>query len=215
MACCFLLYYYRNEYNDPLDTLRFYAQQRTSNEKVQWRSSCSIEDGFFFQGVTIPSQRRYVEYFGHLLNSQQLTYTPKQILFTGLLITYEQNQILHSSAWDISSTEGRRRRSSSLDLSYTVKLADHRIQYQSFEIPLDRDSTIRRDLPPNYSVLHATHKHFIPPSNQPCQIPLEEDVLIEIFVTKTKRGKPVNRNLKSHRWFSLSLFLGKIMSSLV
>jgi len=81
----------------------------------------------------------------------------------------------------------------SLDLSYTVKSADHRIQYQSFEIPLERDSTIRRDLPPNYSVLHATHKHFIPPSNQQCQIPLEEDVLIEIFVTKTRRGRPVNK----------------------
>ncbi len=82
-----------------------------------------------------------------------------------------------------------------LDLSYTVKSADHRIQYQSFEIVLDRDSTIRRDLPRNYSVLHATHKHFIPPSNQ-CQIPLEEDVLIELFLTKTKRGKPVNAKKK-------------------
>jgi len=77
-------------------------------------------------------------------------------------------------------------------LSYTVKSADHRIQYQSFEIPLDRDSTIRRDLPPNYSVLHATHKYFIPPSNQQCHIPLEEDVLIEIFITKTRRGKAVS-----------------------
>jgi hypothetical protein len=77
-------------------------------------------------------------------------------------------------------------------LSYTVKSADHRIQYQSFEIPLDRDTTIRRDLPPNYSVLHATHKYFIPPSNQQCHIPLEEDVLIEIFITKTRRGKAVS-----------------------
>jgi phosphatidylinositol-3,4,5-trisphosphate 3-phosphatase/dual-specificity protein phosphatase PTEN len=80
MSCGFLLYYYRDEYHDPLQTLRFYAQQRTSNEK----------------GVTIPSQRRYVEYFGHLLNSQVL-YTPKKIAFTGLLISYEQNQILNSS----------------------------------------------------------------------------------------------------------------------
>jgi hypothetical protein len=30
------------------------------------------------------------------LNSQ-VCYTPKQILFTGLLITYEQNQVLNSS----------------------------------------------------------------------------------------------------------------------
>jgi hypothetical protein len=41
------------------------------------------------------------------------------------------------------------------------------------------------------SVLSATHKYFIPPSNQQCQIPLEEDVLIEIFQIKTKRAKPV------------------------
>jgi hypothetical protein len=80
MSSCFLLYYYRDEYHDPLQTLRFYAQQRTSNGK----------------GVTIPSQRRYVEYFGHLLN-HQVFYTVKQILFTGLLITYEQNSILNSS----------------------------------------------------------------------------------------------------------------------
>jgi len=80
MSCCFLLYHYRDEYNDPLQTLQFYAQQRTSNEK----------------GVTIPSQRRYVEYFGHLLNSQVL-YSPKQIVFTGLLITYKQNQVRNSS----------------------------------------------------------------------------------------------------------------------
>lgn len=80
MSSCFLLYYYRDEYNDPLQTLKYYAQQRTSNEK----------------GVTIPSQRRYVEYFGYLLN-YQLLYTPKQIVFTGLLITYEQNQVLNSS----------------------------------------------------------------------------------------------------------------------
>ncbi|CAF1024382.1 unnamed protein product [Rotaria sordida] len=164
MSCCLLLYYYRQEHNDPLQTLKFYAQQRTSNGK----------------GVTIPSQRRYVEYFGHLLNSR-IMYIPKQILFTGLLITYEQNQVLHSS------------------LSYTVKSADHRIQYQSFEIPLERDPTIRRDLPPNYSVLDAAHKHFIPPSNQQCRIPLEEDVLIEIFVTKTKRGRPEKL---CHFWFN-------------
>ncbi|CAF2197638.1 unnamed protein product [Rotaria magnacalcarata] len=164
MSCCFLLYYYRQEHNDPLATLKFYAQQRTSNEK----------------GVTIPSQRRYVEYFGHLLNNRVM-YIPKQILFTGLLITYEQNQVFTSS------------------LSYTVKSADHRIQYQSFEIPLERDSTIGRDLPPNYSVLHATHKHFIPPPNQQCRIPLEEDVLIEIFATKTKRGKSEKL---CHFWFN-------------
>ena len=147
-------------------------------------------------------------------------YTPKQILFTGLLITYEQNQILHSSSKNILSNifffnENLR---FSLDLSYTVKSADHRIQYQSFEVTLERDSTIRRDLPPNYSVLHATHKHFIPPSGQQCHIPLEEDVLIEIFVTKTKRGKSVRGNsffFLHVFYFLLSFFTGKIMSFLV
>ena len=87
MSCCFLLYYYRDEYNDPLQTLQFYAQQRTSNEK----------------GVTIPSQRRYVEYFGHLMNSQVL-YSPRQIVFTGLLITYNQNQLRNCSKFLIFSS---------------------------------------------------------------------------------------------------------------
>ncbi|CAF1145574.1 unnamed protein product [Adineta ricciae] len=166
MTCCFLLYYYQQEYNDPLQTLRFYAQQRTSNEK----------------GVTIPSQRRYVEYLGHLLNSQ-VTYTPKQILFTGLLITYDLNQMNHTS------------------LSYTVRLVspDRRIQYKSFEVSLERDLTIRRDLPADYSVLEATHKHFIPPSNSECRILLEEDVLIEIYLTKTRRAKPEKL---CHFWFN-------------
>ncbi|CAF4231353.1 unnamed protein product [Rotaria sp. Silwood2] len=164
MSCCFLLYYYRDEFNDPLQTLRFYAQQRTSNEK----------------GVTIPSQRRYVEYFGHLLN-YQLIYTHKQIVFTGLLITYEQNQVLNSS------------------ISYTLSSYNHRIQYQSFEIPLERNITMHQDLRANYSVLNATHKYFIPSSSQQCQIPLEEDVLIEIFLTKARRGKPEKL---CHFWFN-------------
>jgi NADH:ubiquinone oxidoreductase subunit 2 (subunit N) len=100
MSCCFLLYYYRQDYNDPLQTLQFYAQQRTSNEKVDFivfifhhMWICLVLSQ---KGVTIPSQRRYVEYFGHLLNSQ-VPYIPKQIVFTGLLITYERNQMLHSS----------------------------------------------------------------------------------------------------------------------
>jgi hypothetical protein len=80
-----------------------------------------------------------------------------------------------------------------LGLSYTVSLSDHRIQYQSFEIPLERDTTVCRNILGEDSVLNATHKHFIPSSNQQCQIPLEEDVLIEIFITKTRRGKPVSQ----------------------
>jgi len=42
----------------------------------------------------------------------------------------------------------------------------------------------------NYAVLDATHKYFIP-QNQECQITLEEDVLIEIFITKPRRARPV------------------------
>ena len=108
MSCCFLLYYYRQDYHDPLQTLRFYAQQRTSNEKVDECSTCrfiAIEVLLSCsQGVTIPSQRRYVEYLGHLLNSQ-VPYSMKQILFTGLLVTYEQNQMLHSSRLPHSAPE--------------------------------------------------------------------------------------------------------------
>ena len=145
------------------------------------------------QGVTIPSQRRYVEYFGHLLNSQ-VPYTPKQILFTGLLITYERNQILHSSSCREETIDRSRSFAFVSGLSYTVKSADHRIQYQSFEVPLERDSTVvRRDVTSDYAVLNATYKNFIPPANQQCQIPLEEDVLIEIFLSKPRRGKPVRK----------------------
>ncbi len=64
-------------------------------------------------------------------------------------------------------------------------------------------------MPPNYSVLHATHKHFIPPPNQQCRIPLEEDVLIEIFVTKTKRGKPVGYDLSINSSFFAFLIYRK------
>lgn len=80
-----------------------------------------------------------------------------------------------------------------LGLSYTVSSSDHRIQYQSFDILMERDTTIRRELSDSYSVLNANHKHYIPPTHQQCRIPLDEDILIEIFLNKTKRGKPVKR----------------------
>lgn len=79
-----------------------------------------------------------------------------------------------------------------LGISYTLSTYDHRVQYQSFEIPLERDTTMHQDFIGNYSVLNAAHKYFIPSSNNQCQITLEEDVLIEIFLTKTRRGKPVS-----------------------
>lgn len=78
-----------------------------------------------------------------------------------------------------------------LGLYYTVSYSNHRRQYKSFEIPLEYDTTTTRDSIANYSVLNAEHKHFMPPAHQQCRIPLEEDVLIEIFVIKTRRGKSV------------------------
>lgn len=158
MLSCFLLYNYRDEFVDPLKALKFYGEKRTYNGK----------------GVTIPSQRRYVEYFGHLLN-HQVQYTPKPIIFTGLLITFEQNSILNSS------------------LSYTVSTSDHRVQYQSFDILFERDTSIRRDFFQGSSVLSASHKYFIPKLDEQCRITLEEDILIEIYQTKTKRAKPVRQ----------------------
>jgi len=108
-----------------------------------------------------------------------------------------------------------------LGLWYTISSSNRRIQYQSNEILLERDSTnIERDpskIERDRSVLNATHKYFLPSSNQQCQILLEEDILIEIFVNKTKRGKPVN-DLKcktNSLIYSFDDFLGKIMSFLV
>lgn len=52
MLCCFLLYYYRKEYNDPLQTLRFYAKQRTSNEKVRLGQHEQCRHTFFRSRVS-------------------------------------------------------------------------------------------------------------------------------------------------------------------
>lgn len=79
-----------------------------------------------------------------------------------------------------------------VDLSYKVSSSDHRRPYQSFEVLIERDTNIARSSLSDPSVLNATHKYFIPSSNQQCQIPLEDDVLIEIFLSKNRRGKPVN-----------------------
>ncbi|XP_065090283.1 putative uncharacterized protein DDB_G0279653 isoform X2 [Ochlerotatus camptorhynchus] len=57
MICCYLLY--SGQFNTAAEALHYYAQRRTSDSK----------------GVTIPSQRRYVEYYATLLRSNE-TYQP-------------------------------------------------------------------------------------------------------------------------------------------
>lgn len=60
MICCYLLY--SRQFQTADEALHYYAQRRTSDAK----------------GVTIPSQRRYVEYYATLLRSNE-TYQPVQL----------------------------------------------------------------------------------------------------------------------------------------
>lgn len=71
MICCYMLY--NGDFSNANDALNFYGQARTHDHK----------------GVTIPSQRRYVEYFARLINSQKLTtYEPVVLKVCKVLYLY-------------------------------------------------------------------------------------------------------------------------------
>ena len=83
MICAYLLH--DRLFDNTTDALQFYGEARTQNAKVRTLRSLWIKllEYNLLQGVTIPSQRRYVQYYGHLLRNN-LTYSPKTVLLKAL-----------------------------------------------------------------------------------------------------------------------------------
>ena len=67
MICAYLLH--NGFFKSTEEALKYYGDARTSNAK----------------GVTIPSQRRYVLYYGHMLR-KQLSYIPTMVLLKAITI---------------------------------------------------------------------------------------------------------------------------------
>ena len=100
MICAYLLH--RGLKKSAQEALDYYGCQRTTNQKVlshfcfipvesdpHWPKNmplCLCCFVFQWQGVTIPSQRRYVHYYGHMLRNK-LKYEPTGIQLLSIIVT--------------------------------------------------------------------------------------------------------------------------------
>ncbi|XP_037069405.1 phosphatidylinositol 3,4,5-trisphosphate 3-phosphatase and dual-specificity protein phosphatase PTEN-like isoform X2 [Pollicipes pollicipes] len=72
MICCYLLY--SGQFATPAEVLAYYGDQRTKDGK----------------GVTIPSQRRYVEYFHRLMGMERPAYRPTNLFLQAITLEPER-----------------------------------------------------------------------------------------------------------------------------